>query len=278
MGQQIVIPEKLVESVLKILHTGHQGINKMKNLARTNVYWPKMNEHIETLVGSCKPCQETRPEKKRIQSHQWDPASHAFNRIHVDFFGPVKGKVYFIIVDAYSRWIDVQEVPTTSSAAIIPRLRRLFAYFGVCDVLVSDNGTAFSSQEFAKFCKSNLIHHIRIAPYKAASNGLAERQVAVAKAFPKKLPTSVDINKQLQNFLITQRVTPLPVLGLRAPCELMNGRTLTTCLSKINPSKSTTFRMDLEKSEQYFSRHQEIWTRNYTNEPRWIPAKILYKI
>ena len=72
MGQQIVIPEKLVESVLKILHTGHQGINKMKNLARTNVYWPKMNEQIEALVGSCRPCQETRPEKKRIQSHQWD--------------------------------------------------------------------------------------------------------------------------------------------------------------------------------------------------------------
>ena len=46
---------------------------------------------------------------------------------------------------------------------------------------VSDNGPQFVSEEFAKFMKSNGIHHIRSAPYHAATNGLAERMVETFK-------------------------------------------------------------------------------------------------
>ena len=276
-GQRVVIPEKLTKSMLQVLHSGHQGMNKMKALARTSVYWSGMDAQIEELVRKCRNCQENRPEKRRMEVHQWDPAPHAFSRIHIDFMGPIRGKLFLVIVDAFSRWIDVQEVPSTSAAAVIPRLRRLFAYFGVVDTICSDNGSPFSSKEFAKFCRDNLIHHIRIAPYKPSSNGMAERTVFSAKAFLKKLPIKADIQKELAEFLLAQRVTPIVSLGGKSPSELMNGRRLTTCLTKMNPAQSSTYKMNFKNNELFFSRHQRVFIRNYSSGPRWIEARVLYK-
>ena len=44
-------------------------------------------------------------------------------------------------------------------------------------VVVSDNGSQFCSAEFGNFLKNNGVKHVRVAPYYAASNGLAERMV-----------------------------------------------------------------------------------------------------
>lgn len=67
----------------------------MKALARTSFYWSKTDARFEDLVRKCK---ENRPEKRRIEVHQWDPTPHAFSRIYIDFMGPFQGKLFLIIV------------------------------------------------------------------------------------------------------------------------------------------------------------------------------------
>ena len=86
-----------------------------------------------------------------------------------------------VIVDSYSKWIEAHVVTTATVTATINKLRLAFTIHGLPDIIVSDNGANFTSEEFAVFMKSNGIKHVRTAPYHSASNGQAERVVQTVK-------------------------------------------------------------------------------------------------
>ena len=48
-GSRVRVPDKLRSLTLKQLHEGHLGVVKMKTLARSYVWWPKMDSAIEEL-------------------------------------------------------------------------------------------------------------------------------------------------------------------------------------------------------------------------------------
>ena len=64
-ANRVIVPVKLKDYVMQMLHSEHMCISKTKNLARYYVWWPKIDEDIENLVKSCEPCQLNRndPEK-----------------------------------------------------------------------------------------------------------------------------------------------------------------------------------------------------------------------
>lgn len=76
-----------------------------------------------------------------------------------------------IIIDAHSKWMQVYPVLAASSLSTIEKMQSTYAQFGVLDVLVTDNGTPFTSQEFHL---KNGVWYARSHPYHPASNGLAE--------------------------------------------------------------------------------------------------------
>ena len=67
--------------------------------------------------------------------------------------------------------------PSTTSSVTIEKMRSTFASFGIPEILVTDNGSNFTSSEFEEFLKSNGIRPVKTALYHPASNGLAERAV-----------------------------------------------------------------------------------------------------
>ena len=81
------------------------------------------------------------------------------------------------MVDAHSKWPEVVEMGSTTTAATIRELRRIFASYGLPEQLVSDNGPQFIASEFAMFLRKNRVKHVRSAPYHPASNGAAEQFV-----------------------------------------------------------------------------------------------------
>ena len=89
--------------------------------------------------------------------------------------------MYLVVVDAYSKWMEVIMMTSTTSERTITELRKLFAAHGLPEQLVSDNGPQFTSVEFDVFLKANGIRHICSAPYHSQSNGEAERFVQTFK-------------------------------------------------------------------------------------------------
>ena len=69
------------------------------------------------------------------------------------------GKMFFVLIDAQSKWMDVNPVVSSSSATTIECLRVSFSNHGLPDLLVSDNGTCFMSGEFKEFLQKNGIRH-----------------------------------------------------------------------------------------------------------------------
>ena len=82
--------------------------------------------------------------------------------------------MYLVIVDSYSKWLDVYPVNSANSSVMIEKLRILFATHGLPEILVSDNASCFRSEEFGTFMRRNNVCHITGAPYHPQTNGLAE--------------------------------------------------------------------------------------------------------
>ena len=161
--------------MIKLLHECHPGICRMKRLARGYVWWPGMDDELEQVVKQCTQCQENQKLPPKVLMHPWEWPDRPWSRIHVDYEGPIQGKMVLVVVDARSKWLEALRVAAAISQSTIEKLRFIFSTHGLPEVLVSDNGTSFTSAEFAAFTKANGIRRLRIVPYHPASNGLAER-------------------------------------------------------------------------------------------------------
>ena len=91
---------------------GHPGIVRMKALAHSHVWWPSIDRHLEEKVKACTPCQQQR---HAAPLHPWAWPSFPWQQIHVDFAGPVAGKMLLVAVDAHSTWPEVISMPSTSA-------------------------------------------------------------------------------------------------------------------------------------------------------------------
>ena len=50
---RVVVPPNLRDSIKFELHVDHSGTSRMKELARSYLWWLNLNKNLETLVNSC---------------------------------------------------------------------------------------------------------------------------------------------------------------------------------------------------------------------------------
>ena len=109
---------------------------------------------------------------------------------------------------------------TTTAKKTIAELRKLFAAHRLPELLVSDNGAQFTSQEFEEFLKANGIKHIRSTPYHPATNGEAERFVQTFKHAMKAAKSDEGTwETKLARFLLMYRSTPNTTDYWRSSCR-----------------------------------------------------------
>ncbi|GFQ65734.1 transposon Tf2-6 polyprotein [Trichonephila clavata] len=177
-GQRVCIPKIFQKNVLEELYAGHLGTVKMKAIARSFVYWENIDKDIEEATKNCVHCVRYKADTTKAKVRYWEYPSMPWERIHVDFAGPVFEHTFFLIVDSHSKWLEVYPIKTTKTKKTIECLRDSFARFGLPRVLVSDNGSQFISYEFQRFMQRNGVKHKTSAPFLPSSNGQAERYVA----------------------------------------------------------------------------------------------------
>ncbi|GFQ70467.1 uncharacterized protein K02A2.6 [Trichonephila clavata] len=129
-GQRICIPRKFQKNVLEELHAGHLGIVKMKAIARSFVYWKNIHKDTEEAAKNCVDCARYKADPTKAKVHYWEYPSMPWERIHVDFAGPIFEHMFFLIVDAHSKWLEVYPMKTTTTKKTIECLRDSFARFG----------------------------------------------------------------------------------------------------------------------------------------------------
>ena len=209
--------------------------------------------------------------------HFWEFPQKQWSRLHIDHAGPFLGKYFFVLINAYSKCLEVHIVNSTSSEVTIQKLQQIFFTHGLPEQIVSDNGPVFTSHEFKNYMKQCGIHHIRTSPYHPSSNGLAERAVQTFKSFLKKLEGNV--KTRLFTFLARYQVTPHSTTEL-SPAELLMGRKLRTTLDLMHPdvSRKVTTKLSSSSSRKpphTFSVGDKVFARNYHGTKIWLPAEIV---
>ena len=283
-GSRVVVPPKLRSRLLEELHMGHSGSTRMKELARSYVWWPNLDSDLEGLSNSCPDCLSLRAMPSKAELHPWEWPTNPWHRLHVDYAGPVGGHYFLVVVDAHSKWVDVYPTSGTTAKETIQCLQHSFSRFGLPITIVSDNGPCFISQEFQDFCKNIGVRHITTAVYKPSTNGLAEKMVQTLK---KALRTSKSaLQDTLDRFLFNYRLTPHSTTGV-SPAELMFGRRLRSRLDLLWPadgvSSRVSKRQETQKKEHchaprklHLSPESPVMIRNYTpGGSKWIPSTVV---
>ncbi|XP_037817836.1 uncharacterized protein K02A2.6-like [Lucilia sericata] len=128
----------------------------------------------------------------------------------------------------------IRDAPTTQNT--ISLLSEIFTTHGFPSIIVSDNATIFTSEQFKLYCKQNGIFQKLIAPGHPSTNGLAERNVQTLKRKLKAMSSdSASIQKKVNEILQRYRATPLNC-G-KSPAELYFKRRIRIKLDALKPTK-----------------------------------------
>ena len=176
---RLLIPPSLRHTILDRIHTGHQGITKCRMRARQSVWWPGITREIEELIKNCRMCikNSDNPPEPLIPT---PTPKLPWQKIATDLF-EYKKKQHLLVVDYYSRFIEVVELTNTTSAEVICEFKRIFSRHGIPQCMISDNGPQYSSAEFKRFTTDWGITHVTSSPGHPSANGEAERAVRTIK-------------------------------------------------------------------------------------------------
>ena len=220
-----------------------------------NKYWfPSMNIQIENIVQSCFNCQlatntpHTEPAKMtKLPQKPWET-------VELDFCGPFpNGEYAMVLTDQFSRYPEVEFTRSIAIAPIRERLKKIFATHGVPNIVQTDNGPPFNSQEFTHFAAEVGFKHKPVTPYHPKAQGqiesfnkLVNKIAAIAKQ------EHSNIHEATYDMLQAYRSTPHP--GTKTtPYELLMNRRVRTKLDHYpveTSPKETTVRQHDEKYKE----------------------------
>ena len=285
-GLRVCIPAALRNRVLCEVHEQHQGITRMKSLARGYFWWPKLDSDIERVARECNICASVKNQPAKAPLHPWKWATRRFERVHLDF-AEKDGKNFLVLTDAYSKWLDVIIMPNITSASLIEVLRPILAAHGFPELFVTDNGPSFASAEFKTFCLRNGIKQHFTPPYHPASNGAAERSVQILKqALRTSQQTGLSLQHRVANLLLIYRNTPHTTTG-RTPAELFLKCQPRIRLSLMKPSLSKVVSDKQAKSKEShdgkialreFLPGDMVMVQNFRGKEKWVQGEVVQRL
>ena len=111
---------------------GHPGITRLWHFVRSKNL-PYFLADVKKTSLDCKTCAEVKPRFFRKQTQTLINATQPWQKISLDFKGPVKGKNKYllIVIDEFSRFPFVFPCQTMTTETVIKCLTTLFCKFGL---------------------------------------------------------------------------------------------------------------------------------------------------
>nr|GEX45121.1 reverse transcriptase domain-containing protein [Tanacetum cinerariifolium] len=170
--------------ILNACHSGPIGGHYRANYTAKKVfdsgfYWPTIYKDVFELVKRCDSC---RRQGKILQQdempHNSIQVCEIFDVWGIDFMGPFpssKGNKYILVaVDYLSKWVEAKALPTNNARVVVKILKSLFSRYGTPKAIISDRGTHFCNDQFARFMsKYGVTHHLSTA-YHPQTSGQVE--------------------------------------------------------------------------------------------------------
>nr|GEX51484.1 reverse transcriptase domain-containing protein [Tanacetum cinerariifolium] len=175
---------KEVLDILVACHNGptreHHGVNlTAKKIFDSGFFWPTIYKDAHVFVKNCDSCQR----QGKISRHDEMPQNfiqvcEIFDVWGIDFMGPFpssRGNKYSLVaVDYLTKWVEAKALPTNDARVVYKFLKSLFARFGSSRAIISDRGTYFCNDQFAKvMLKYRLTHRLSNA-YHPQTSGQVE--------------------------------------------------------------------------------------------------------
>ena len=161
---------------------GHFGVEKtLAHLGKTNLTWKGMRKHVRQFIQQCPLCQKLRETRLAIKAHPFTTASYsAMEVLNIDTIGPVAkddlGNQYIIvIIDCFTRWIELFGVPDTSALSAAHALLQHVGRYGAPATLRSDRGSQFVNNIIAEFSTLILTEQQLSLSYSKEENAIVER-------------------------------------------------------------------------------------------------------
>uniref|UniRef100_A0A1B6L3A3 Integrase catalytic domain-containing protein n=1 Tax=Graphocephala atropunctata TaxID=36148 RepID=A0A1B6L3A3_9HEMI len=190
-----------------------------------------------------------------------------------------------VIVNGYSKWVEVKVINSMTASATIAILDELFATYGIPVTVVSDKGTNFTSLEFKTFLQTvGVKFHKLTAPYHPATNNHAERYVKTIKDKLKTMAiTRGLLQTNLNEFLQQYRKAPHSSTG-QPPAQLFLGRSLRTCLDLLKPENLYTKITEKQQEtfnptfSEFHSMQLVFFLSGNLQMDKWIPGTITHSV
>ncbi len=152
--EQFVIPEKLVPTVLRLVHdapiSGHPGRDKTLALARKRYYWPTLRIDVESHVARCIICAQHKGVVKGPAPILQYPLPEAPWDVSIDLLQLPQSyhvpRYLLVCVDPFTRCVVLMPLKDKTATVVAHALvTHFFCPFSTPRVILSDNGAEFQN-------------------------------------------------------------------------------------------------------------------------------------
>ena len=232
--RRIVVPKGRRLKVLEVAHTqmmaGHFGRKKTFARLSSRFLWPRMWLEVKEYVRSCKGCQLAgRKDQAKAPLQPLQCETEPFSKVAFDLVGPLprssRGYKYILtMMDLYSKFPAAVPLKKVDNTTVLDAMMDVFASYGLPKVLLTDQGSVFTSRLTKAMCAQFGIEKIQTSPYHPQSDGALERWHACLKGMLKRSEKEVkEWDRHLKYLLFAYRSTPHCTTGF-PPFTLLFGR------------------------------------------------------
>nr|GEU80565.1 reverse transcriptase domain-containing protein [Tanacetum cinerariifolium] len=167
--------------ILKACHEGPSGGHHGANLTTKKVFysgffWPSIYRDAHEMIKTCNICQRQGKISQKDEMPQNSiQVCEIFNIWGIDFMRPFpssKGNKYILVaVDYLSKWVKAKALPTNDARVVVKFLKSLFSRFGIPRAIISDRGTHFCNDQFARVMIKYGVTHRLATTYHPQKSG-----------------------------------------------------------------------------------------------------------